>query len=151
MCNTAIWRARSGTAMKCLSAELKAQGSDTDSLMRHYWSKHPYRVTLTQAIDFTGNVTFAILKRWAACKVLTCTCVGIHKGRVKLASPIESTTSRTEALQARWSCASSLETFTQFFFYRVLPKTCRKGHQVCLDCGCSRLQLASSSPAPRAR
>ncbi len=33
--------------------------------------------------------------------LLTCTCVGIRPGRVEPASPIELTTSRTEALQAR--------------------------------------------------
>ncbi len=37
--------------------------------------------------------------------VLTYTCVGIHPGRVEPASPIALTTSRTEALQARRSCA----------------------------------------------
>ncbi len=41
-----------------------------------------------------------------------------------LASPIELTTFRMEALQARWCiCASSLETFTQSFYRRVKPKT----------------------------
>ncbi len=38
-------------------------------------------------------------------------------GRVGPASPIELTTSRTGALQARRSCASSLETFTQSFLH----------------------------------
>ncbi len=33
--------------------------------------------------------------------VLTCTCVGIHLGRVEPASPIELTTPRTEAPLAR--------------------------------------------------
>ncbi len=47
--------------------------------------------------------------------LLTCTCVDIHPGRVEPASPIALTTSRTEALQARRSRASSLDTFTQSF------------------------------------
>ncbi len=51
------------------------------------------------------------------------TCVGIHPGRVEPASPIELATSRTEALQPRWSCASSLKTFTQFFLHRAWLKT----------------------------
>ncbi len=54
--------------------------------------------------------------------VLTCTCVGIHQGRVELASPIALTTSRTEALQAQRSCASLLDTFTQSFLHRSWPK-----------------------------
>ncbi len=53
----------------------------------------------------------------------TCTCVGIHPGRVEPASPTALTTSRTEALQARRSCASSLDTFTQSFRHRAWPKT----------------------------
>ncbi len=47
--------------------------------------------------------------------LLTHTCVGIPPGQVEPTSPIELTTSRTKALQARRSCASSLETFTQSF------------------------------------
>ncbi len=39
------------------------------------------------------------------------------------ASPIALTTFRTEALQARRSCASSLDTFTQSFRHRAWPKT----------------------------
>ncbi len=53
----------------------------------------------------------------------TFTCVGIHPGRVEPTSPIELITSRTEALQARRFCASSLETFTQSFLHRVWLKT----------------------------
>ncbi len=55
--------------------------------------------------------------------LLTCTCVGIHPGWVELASPNALTTSRTEALQTRRSCASSLDTFTQSFLHRAWPKT----------------------------
>ncbi len=55
--------------------------------------------------------------------LLTCTCVGIHPGRVEPASPIALTTSRTEAFQARRSCSSSLDTFTQSFLHRAWPKT----------------------------
>ncbi len=42
--------------------------------------------------------------------LFTCTCIGIHPGRVE---PIELTMPRTEVPQVRRSCASSLETFTQ--------------------------------------
>ncbi len=59
----------------------------------------------------------------ASSYLLICMCVGIHLGRVEQASPIELTTPRTEALQARWSCASSLETFTQSFLHRAWPRT----------------------------
>ncbi len=55
--------------------------------------------------------------------VLTCTWVGIHPGWVEQAPPIELTTSRTEALQARRSCASSLDFFTQSFLHRAWPKS----------------------------
>ncbi len=44
-------------------------------------------------------------------------------GRVEPASPTALTTSRTEALQARRSCASSLDNFTQSFLHRAWPKT----------------------------
>ncbi len=58
-----------------------------------------------------------------AAVLLTCTCVGIHPGWVEPASPIALTTSRTDALQARRSCASSLDTFTQSFLHCAWPKT----------------------------
>ncbi len=58
-----------------------------------------------------------------ATTVLTCTCVGIHPGRVEPVLPIALTTSRTEALQARRFGASSLDTFTQSFLHRAWPKT----------------------------
>ncbi len=54
--------------------------------------------------------------------LLTCTylkCVGIHPVRIEPASPTALTTSRTEALQTRRSCASSLDTFTQSFLQRA--------------------------------
>ncbi len=54
----------------------------------------------------------------------TCPCVGIHLGRVEPVSPIDLTTLRTEAAQARRSCASAQETFTQPFLHRVQPKIC---------------------------
>ncbi len=50
------------------------------------------------------------------------TCGGITQGRVESTSPIELTTSRMEALQARRLCASSLEAFTQSFLHRAWPK-----------------------------
>ncbi len=55
--------------------------------------------------------------------VPTCTCVGFHPRRVEPAPPIELTTSRKEAPQARRSCASLLDTFTQFCLHRAWPKT----------------------------
>ncbi len=55
--------------------------------------------------------------------LLTCACVGIHPGWVQPASPIALTTSRTEALQARRSRASSLDTFPQSCLRRAWPKT----------------------------
>ncbi len=61
--------------------------------------------------------------------ILTCACFGIHKGRVEPASLIQLTISRTEALQARQSCASSLETFTQSFLDHAWPTT--RGPQSC--------------------
>ncbi len=42
----------------------------------------------------------------------------------QLASPIALTTFRTEALQARRSCASSLDTFIQSFLHCACPKIC---------------------------
>ncbi len=51
--------------------------------------------------------------------VLTGTCVSIHPRWVELASPIELTTSRTEASQTQRFCVSSLETFTQSFRFRA--------------------------------
>ncbi len=54
----------------------------------------------------------------------TCSCIGIHPGRVEPAPPIALTTSRTEAFQAQRSCARSVETFTQPIFHRAWPKTC---------------------------
>ncbi len=63
--------------------------------------------------------------------------VAIHPGLGEPAPPVELT---TEALQARWSCASSLETFIKS---KCAAEDSRSevGFQVCLDCGCPRLQL----------
>ncbi len=72
--------------------------------------------TLNYGIIFAHNVN---VKRYFC----TCTCVGIHPGRVEPASAIALTTSRTEAFQARRSCASPLDTFTQSFLHRAWPKT----------------------------
>ncbi len=55
--------------------------------------------------------------------LLTCTCVGIHPRRVEPASPVALTTSRAEALRARRSCASSLDTFIQSLLHRAWPKS----------------------------
>ncbi len=70
----------------------------------------------------------------------TCTCGGIHPERVEPASPTELTTSRIEALQAR----HSPRPFS-------IVRSRRLAVQVCLGRGCTRRQLASSSPASRAR
>ncbi len=51
----------------------------------------------------------------------TCTCIGIHPGRVGPTSSIELTMSRTD--QAWRFCASSLDTFTQSFLHRAWLKT----------------------------
>ncbi len=53
--------------------------------------------------------------------LLTCTCDGIHLGRVE--PLIELTTSRIDALLTQRSCESSLETFAQSFLHRSWPKT----------------------------
>ncbi len=66
---------------------------------------------------------------WHELLTCTCTCVGIHPGRVEPASPIALTTSRMQAFQARWSCASSLDTFTQSFLHRAWLKT--RGPESC--------------------
>ncbi len=82
---------------------------------------------------------------------LTCTLVvGIHPGLVEAVLPIELTISWVEAHQARRSCASSLETFTQSFFPSCVAEDSRSGDrfQVCPERGYPRLQMASSSHAP---
>ncbi len=60
---------------------------------------------------------------WFKHLACTCTCVAIHPERVEPASPIALTMCRTEALQARRFCSSSLDTFTQSFLHRAWPKT----------------------------
>ncbi len=67
--------------------------------------------------------TWRFLCRQVMMNVLSCTCVGIHPGRVESASPIEWATSCTEALQAWWPGASSLGTFTQSFHHHAWQKT----------------------------
>ncbi len=52
-----------------------------------------------------------------------CACGGIHPGRVEPAIPIELITSWKEAPQARRSCATSFENFTQSFLHHAQPKT----------------------------
>ncbi len=73
--------------------------------------------------------------------------IGIYPGWVEPASAIELTTSRIVAFQARRSCATSNEMFAQPFLHHGLER----GLQVCLDCGCPRLQLASSSLSSRSK
>ncbi len=65
---------------------------------------------------------FHAISRYAPLTYFTCTCIGIHPGRVGPASPNVLTMSRVEALQARRSCASSLDTSTQSFLHRAWPK-----------------------------
>ncbi len=67
--------------------------------------------------SLTGNNPVAFYNIFAR------SCGGIHSGRVKKASPIELTTSRIEAPQARRACASSWETYTWSFLHRAQPKT----------------------------
>ncbi len=67
--------------------------------------------TLYQAYQPNEPGSFKMLRAFNPVQ----TCVGIHSGRVEPASPIALTTSQTEALQAQWSCASSLDTLTQTF------------------------------------
>ncbi len=81
-------------------------------------SASPMEMTRSQ-VELSFPLPTGITQRY----LLTCTCVGIHPGRVEPASPIDLITSRTEALQTRQSCASSLETFTQSFLHRAWPKT----------------------------
>ncbi len=94
-----------------------------------------------------------IFPKRAGCKatsnqtdLLTCTCVGIHPGRVKPAPPTALTTSLT-----------ILRHLTRHL-YPVLSPSCvaedsrsEDRFQVGLDRGSPCLQLASSSSAPRAR
>ncbi len=80
-------------------------------------------IEATQAHRSCANLPDVAEDLWYIENLLTCTCVGIHSGRVEPASPIELTTSRVEALQARRSCVSSRKIFTQSFLHRVWPKT----------------------------
>ncbi len=83
------------------------------AISRHYLSDALQDWHFASVLDLTF---FCVL-------VLTCTCVDIHPGRVEPASPIALTMPRTEAFQARRSCASSLDTFIQSFLRRVWLKT----------------------------
>ncbi len=76
---------------------------------------HPQRPASTNVYPKQPPPTASTL-RDAVHLLLTCTCVGIHPGRVEPASPMALTTSRTEAFQARRSCASSnrRHSFKQF-------------------------------------
>ncbi len=74
--------------------------------------------------------------------VSTCTC-----GTFNWARWAGITIFQIETLQARRSCTSSLETFTQSCRHCAWPKRLH----VCLYRACPRLCLASSSPALRAR
>ncbi len=79
---------------------------------------------MTEECDFCGKKMGCGSQGGVGRYLLTCTCVGIHPGRVEPASPVELTASRTEALQARRSCPSSIETFTQHFLLRAWLTTC---------------------------
>ncbi len=74
----------------------------------------------------------------------------LYPGCVESASPIELITFRMEALQARWSYASSMEACTQSFLYPSQLKTPRlvKGSRSAISLGFSCLQLTQSYPAP---
>ncbi len=84
-------------------------------------------------------------------EILTCTCVGVHQGKVEPPSQIEVITSSYEALQVRRSCASPARHFHQVLSPLCVTEDSRpgEGFLVCLDCGSLCLQLASSWPAPR--
>ncbi len=69
-------------------------------------------------MDLVTPSLFQNLKNFKG-HLLTCNCGGNHPGWVEPASTTELTTFRIEALQARWSCASSLQTFTESFLHRV--------------------------------
>ncbi len=68
------------------------------------------------------SLNFNLLRKVDEMNVLAYICVGFHPGRVELAS--ELAMSRMDAFQAQWSCASSLEAFTQPCLLRVWPKNC---------------------------
>ncbi len=80
---------------------------------------------------------------------LTLTWGGIHLGWVEPASPIQLTTSRTEALQTRRSCASSQEPFAQSCIDE--DSRSRERFKVFLEFRGPPPQLSSSSFSPRAR
>ncbi len=79
--------------------------------------------------------------------------VRIHSGRVEPASPIGLTTSRTQVPLGSTVLCELTRTFHLIPSSWCMAKNARsgKGPRTCLGRGCSRLQLASSSPAPRAR
>ncbi len=96
-------------------------------LVSQFYLVYSQRPKMTEKVNLSAsgllNDFFESSHRMAFYYLLTCTCVGIHPGRVEPASPIALTTSRTEAFQARRSCASSQDTFTQSFLHRAWPKT----------------------------
>ncbi len=57
--------------------------------------------------------------------------------------------SRTEALQARRSCVSSLDTFTQYFLHRAWPKT--RGLESCTRSALTAVAHVFSWPPARLR
>ncbi len=92
-------------------------------------------------IDFIGTWHLGLLSHVEV--TCTSTCVGIHAGRVEPVSPMELAMSRTEALQARRSCVSSLD-FHSVISPSFVAEDSRSGEgfQACLDSGCPRLKLA---------
>ncbi len=90
----------------------------------HFFNAFVLGMAFSRGLWYCLGQKGTVRARWNVSALLfTCTCVGIHPGRVEPASPTALTTSRTEALQARRSCASSLDTFTQSFLHRAWPKT----------------------------
>ncbi len=85
-------------------------------------SSRASRFLILLAYQILEKIRVPRIKHASKTSLLTGTCVAIHPGRVEPALPVELTTSRTEALQARRSCASLLETFSEPFQHRAWPK-----------------------------
>ncbi len=86
------------------------------------WDQLVIRALGTKEKECTRETKALFIKRVHDWYLTTCTGVSIHPGRVEPALPIELTTYRKEALQARWSCASSLETFARSFLHRAVRR-----------------------------
>ncbi len=124
-------------------------GCDIDSSLLKQLHILPRIATNLAQDALIYRVTYSPCRRVYCIYLLTCTCVGIHPEWVEPVSPIELTTSRTEALQAGRSCARDLRPILSLSCV-VEDSRSGEGFQVCLDRGCPYLQLISSSSAPLA-